>query len=182
NSKKDIGGPLDELWQGGREIFLSQTSWLQWAEIIGGLIGGGIVGKKGLREFKKVGERFFKKGDTPKVDPKDGTKPGVDTKSDGKGKMPKWLKGLGKWAGPIGFLSTLDVLIDPVNEFGDWFFGHDPGTPKPKPILNPFAEQEYHDDYRRGFLRSAWDFLTPWDTKYEKEQKAKKAQEQEEAV
>lgn len=160
NSKKDIGGPLDEIWQSGRELFLSQPSWLQWSELAGGILGGAFLGKRGIGMLGN----WLRKGT-------------ATTAGGGALKGGSLLRGAGRFLGPIGIISTAEAAEQPIDGFWDWLIGHKEGAPKPNTSLNPFAEQEYYEDSRRGAIFNLWDTITPWDTKYEKELKSKQEAE-----
>ncbi len=156
NTKKWGGEKWRDMWEGGKELFLSQPEALQWTEMGAAAVGGGILGGKAMGGLS----RLFS-----------GSVGGAGGAAGG-GMMSKasgWMKGAGgKLLGPLGAALSMKSAGDFGSWLGDKTFGTTKGAPKSG--WNPFKTEEYTET-TQGWLSKGWDFVTPWDTDWEKHKK-----------
>ncbi|WAB24960.1 amidase activity protein [Lysinibacillus phage vB_LfM_LysYB1] len=153
NTKKWGGEKWRDIWEGGKEAFLSQPEALQWTEMGAAAIGGGILGGKAMGGLSRLLSG----------------KVGAGGATKGAGMFSKAWGGLksggGKLLGPIGAALTMKSAGDLGSWLGDKTFGTTKGAPK-----DALRGTKY-EETTQGWLSKGWDAVTPWDTAWEKHKK-----------
>lgn len=167
--KKTGGEFLDSIFYPIAGAFGQLPEGAQWALGGAGTIGATLLGKKALTGLKGL----F----TGKV--KDVGKAGKLGKLGAGGKLN--LGGASKLLGPLGFLTSALAARDLGADMGDgvfdWLLGHKEGDLKDVSLT---GKQTFYEDTRQGALSKGWDWITPWQTKSEKEKELQKENELEE--
>lgn len=145
NTKKYGGSPLDKVWEGAKEKFLSQPEALQWAEMGAVGLGGGLAA---ATMMKGLGTRI---GGAPPAGGGLGSKIGSGVKSIG--------KGAGKLLAPVGAALSLGWAANAGGNFADYLFGHKEGDFDSGGLL---GKSGVYEEDRQGALSKL--FFGEWDT------------------